>query len=137
MPQLTTRCIGYELGRGKHFIYTNYDIIVRQDFYVELQAMFEADPKLRFIDNFREDLVVPSKTASCPQSLYITQVMTGSQSVDCELVHLGHLCLATTGRAPWTRLLRDASAVGALPSPGRLHDGHGLLVRAGSTQPPA
>eukprot|EP00045_Choanoeca_perplexa_P009664 m.93474 g.93474 ORF g.93474 m.93474 type:complete len:796 (-) comp14986_c0_seq1:24-2411(-) len=50
---------GYELGRGKYFIYTNYDIIVRQDFYVKLQEMFEADTKLRFIDNFREDLVVP------------------------------------------------------------------------------
>eukprot|EP00730_Choanoeca_flexa_P017991 TRINITY_DN8721_c0_g2_i1.p1 TRINITY_DN8721_c0_g2~~TRINITY_DN8721_c0_g2_i1.p1 ORF type:complete len:618 (+),score=123.51 TRINITY_DN8721_c0_g2_i1:249-1856(+) len=53
---------GYEYGRGKHLVYTNYDIILKEDFYVRLADMFRQDNKLRFVDNFRQDLIVPVGT---------------------------------------------------------------------------
>eukprot|EP00043_Microstomoeca_roanoka_P011994 m.113439 g.113439 ORF g.113439 m.113439 type:complete len:216 (+) comp15357_c0_seq5:607-1254(+) len=53
--------IAYLRGRGRIFVYTNYDIIVRRDFYVKLWNLFKQDMSLKVIDNLRRDMIVPKK----------------------------------------------------------------------------
>ncbi|EGD73241.1 hypothetical protein PTSG_04957 [Salpingoeca rosetta] len=54
--------LGYYYGRGRLFIFTNYDIIVRKDFYVKLVELFQQDDSVTVIDNLRRDMVVPVST---------------------------------------------------------------------------
>jgi len=45
--------LGYSLGRGNMFVYTNFDIILREDFYTKALAFIDDTPGVVALDNLR------------------------------------------------------------------------------------
>ncbi len=53
--------IAYLFGTGKHLVFTNYDIIVRKDFYVKNLQHLRENPRVAVVDNLRRDLVIAAR----------------------------------------------------------------------------
>eukprot|EP00056_Hartaetosiga_gracilis_P004131 m.71830 g.71830 ORF g.71830 m.71830 type:complete len:759 (+) comp11716_c1_seq1:118-2394(+) len=49
---------GYFKGKGRHLVFTNYDIILRNDFYIEAYRQLQ-QPNVLSVDILRHDMMIP------------------------------------------------------------------------------